>query len=65
VFSVRAKWADIAGRGMHKAVTNHFILSFKAFPTLGSWACCNGTIVRSALRMNVCVGAMIGKVLEI
>lgn len=65
MFSVGAKWTDIAGRGMHKAMTNHFILPFKPFSTLGSWASCNGTIVRSALRMNVCMGARIEKVLEI
>lgn len=53
MFSIRAKWADVARRCMYQTMSDHFIFSFEAFPIFPSWAARDGTVVWSTLRVYV------------
>lgn len=54
---VWTEWTHVAGRLMHKAVSNHLVLTLEAFPTLASWAAFDWTEVWPCLRMDVGMGA--------
>jgi hypothetical protein len=55
MFSVWTEWTHVAGRLVNKTMPYHFVLSFKAFATFGAWAAGYWAVMRSVLRMYVCV----------
>jgi hypothetical protein len=59
VFAIRTKWTDIAGRLMHEAVADHFVLALEAFAAFGADTAGDGAVVWAVLEVHVCVGAIV------
>lgn len=53
VFSIRTKWANIARRIVYQTMSNHLVLSLKAFSTFASGAAFDHAVVRPIRRMNI------------
>jgi hypothetical protein len=49
MFAIWTKRTDIAGRLMHEAVADHFVLTLEAFPTFRADTAGDGTVVWAIL----------------
>lgn len=56
MFAVWTEWANIAGRLVHEAMPYHFVFAFESLTAFASGAALNGAIVRTRLRVDVCMG---------
>lgn len=55
MFSIRTEWTDVAGRLMHEPMAYHFVFTLESLSALATGTAGNGTVVRAALRVDVCV----------
>ena len=53
VLPVRAKRADVAGRFMNKAVSNHFVLALEPLASRTTGTAANWTVMRPHMRMHI------------